>query len=82
MPSSLTAEVEAAVRQVLPIAVAMLPINAAVYVFDGIITGAADFRFMAGRWLGGSVVGLGSVGVEGDWVGQHHWCCQLQIHGL
>ena len=37
-------------RQVLPIAVAMLPVNAAVYVFDGIITGAADFRFMAGAW--------------------------------
>ena len=35
-------------RQVLPIAVAMLPINAAVYVFDGVITGAADFKFMAG----------------------------------
>lgn len=55
------AEVGAAVRAVLPIAVAMLPINAAVYVFDGIITGAADFKFMAGaqghtrpaclRWL-------------------------------
>ncbi len=43
------ADVEAAVRQVLPIAVAMLPINAAVYVFDGIITGASDFKFMAGE---------------------------------
>ena len=42
------ADVEAAVREILPIAVAMLPINAAVYVFDGIVTGAADFRFMAG----------------------------------
>ena len=43
-------------REILPIAVAMLPINAAVYVFDGIVTGAADFRFMAGAcaagWLG------------------------------
>jgi hypothetical protein len=38
----------AAVREILPIAVAMLPVNAAVYVFDGIITGAADFKFMAG----------------------------------
>lgn len=38
-------------RQVLPIAVAMLPINAAVYVFDGIITGASDFKFMAGEAL-------------------------------
>lgn len=37
-------------RAILPIAVAMLPINAAVYVFDGIITGAADFKFMAGTW--------------------------------
>ena len=36
-------------REILPITVAMLPINAAVYVFDGITTGAADFRFMAGE---------------------------------
>lgn len=39
-------------RQVLPIAVAMLPINAAVYVFDGVITGASDFKFMAGEGAG------------------------------
>lgn len=45
------AEVIAAVREILPIAVAMLPVNAAVYVFDGIITGAADFKFMAGTCL-------------------------------
>lgn len=47
-PPRPAAEVGAAVRAVLPIAVAMLPINAAVYVFDGVITGAADFKFMAG----------------------------------
>lgn len=45
------AAVEAAVREVLPIAVAMLPINAAVYVFDGIVTGASDFKFMAGAMV-------------------------------
>lgn len=59
------AEVEAAVRQVLPIAVAMLPINAAVYVFDGIITGASDFKFMAGAMVlaAGTAAGL-LLGVE------------------
>ena len=48
---------EAAVREVLPIAVAMLPVNAAVYVFDGIITGASDFRFMAGGCCAASRLG-------------------------
>lgn len=48
VPPPPLAEVMAAVREVLPIAVAMLPINAAVYVFDGVITGASDFKFMAG----------------------------------
>ena len=38
-------------HRALRIAVAMLPINAAVYVFDGVITGAADFKFMAGECL-------------------------------
>ncbi|KAL4419186.1 hypothetical protein ABPG77_007776 [Micractinium sp. CCAP 211/92] len=59
------ADVEAAVRQVLPIAVAMLPINAAVYVFDGIITGASDFKFMAGAMVlaAGTAAGL-LLGVE------------------
>ncbi|PRW33758.1 MATE efflux family [Chlorella sorokiniana] len=59
------AEVGAAVRAVLPIAVAMLPINAAVYVFDGIITGAADFKFMAGAMVvaAGTAVAL-LLGVE------------------
>lgn len=54
------ADVEAAVRQVLPIAVAMLPINAAVYVFDGVITGASDFKFMAGAMVlaAGTAAGL------------------------
>ncbi|EFN56963.1 hypothetical protein CHLNCDRAFT_51240 [Chlorella variabilis] len=55
------AEVIAAVREILPIAVAMLPVNAAVYVFDGIITGAADFKFMAGTRMG--VAGRHAVGV-------------------
>ncbi|KAL4425326.1 hypothetical protein ABPG75_009342 [Micractinium tetrahymenae] len=59
------ADVEAAVRQVLPIAVAMLPINAAVYVFDGVITGASDFKFMAGAMVlaAGTAAGL-LLGVE------------------
>ena len=41
-------DVTAAVREVLPLAVAMLPVNAAVYVFDGVLVGASDFRFLAG----------------------------------
>lgn len=34
---------------ILPLAVGMLPINAMVYVFDGILVGASDFKFMAGE---------------------------------
>ena len=32
----------------LPLVVGMLPLNAAVYVLDGVLVGASDFRFLAG----------------------------------
>ena len=43
---------------ILPLAVGMLPVNAAVYVFDGILVGASDFRFMAGARAGGGYLGI------------------------
>jgi MATE family multidrug resistance protein len=57
--------VTAATEAILPIAVAMLPINAAVYVFDGILVGASDFKWMAGAMVvaAASAVGL-LMGVE------------------
>jgi MATE family multidrug resistance protein len=45
---SADAGVGAAAMAVLPLAVGMLPVNAAVYVLDGIFVGAGDFRWMAG----------------------------------
>lgn len=39
--------VEEGVLQILPIAVAMLPVNGAVYVLDGILVGSRDFKWMA-----------------------------------
>ena len=32
----------------MPIAVAMLPVNSAVYVLDGCLVGASDFKYLAG----------------------------------
>jgi putative MATE family efflux protein len=57
--------VTSAAEAILPIAVAMLPINAAVYVFDGILVGASDFKWMAGAMViaAASAVGL-LMGVE------------------
>lgn len=59
------AGVTSAAEAILPLAVAMLPINAAVYVFDGILVGASDFKWMAGAMVvaAASAVGL-LVGVE------------------
>ena len=45
------AQVISATEEILPLAVAMLPINAAVYVFDGILVGSSDFKWMAGAML-------------------------------
>ncbi len=39
----------AAAAAVLPLAIAMLPVNAAVYVLDGVFVGASDFKFLAGE---------------------------------
>ena len=41
-------EVDAAIFGLLPLAVAMLPINSLVYVLDGCLVGASDFRYLAG----------------------------------
>lgn len=39
--------VQESVHEILPIAVAMLPVNGAVYVLDGILVGSRDFKWMA-----------------------------------
>jgi len=77
------------VRAVLPIAVAMLPVNAAVYVFDGIITGASDFKFMAGvcgfSGAGQACSGAGQaqgVGLLVAGVCYRTGACAKQAHGF
>lgn len=42
------AEVAVAVWALLPLVICMLPLNALVYVLDGILVGASDFKFLAG----------------------------------
>lgn len=43
------AGIEASVLAILPLAVGMIPINAGVYVLDGVLVGAGDFKFLAGE---------------------------------
>ena len=42
------AELTAAIEDLVPLAVAMLPVNSAVYVLDGCLVGASDFKYLAG----------------------------------
>ena len=37
--------------QIMPLVVAMQPLNAIVYVMDGILVGAGDFSYIAGAML-------------------------------
>ena len=53
------AAVAASVTSILPIAVAMLPINAAVYVLDGVLVGASDFKWMAGAMVVAAAAAVG-----------------------
>jgi Na+-driven multidrug efflux pump len=48
-----------AAMEILPLATVMLPINAAVYVLDGILVGCADFKFLALAMLGAAGVACG-----------------------
>ena len=41
------AQVTESINSILPIALAMLPVNGAVYVLDGILVGSRDFKWMA-----------------------------------
>lgn len=41
-------DVAAAVWALLPLVICMLPLNALVYVLDGIMVGASDFKYLAG----------------------------------
>lgn len=51
LPLLFTTEPEAvaATREVLPFVIAMQPLNALVFVWDGILLGAEDFRFLAAQ---------------------------------
>ncbi len=40
-------QVTESIKSILPIALAMLPVNGAVYVLDGILVGSRDFKWMA-----------------------------------
>ena len=44
-------QVTAAIEDLVPVAIAMLPVNAAVYVLDGCLVGASDFKYLAGAPL-------------------------------
>lgn len=48
-----------AAMEILPLATVMLPINAAVYVLDGILVGCSDFKFLAVAMLGAAGVACG-----------------------
>lgn len=77
IPSLFTddADVKSVILHILPIAIAMLPINGAVYVLDGILVGARDFKWMAMAMTvaaGSAILLLASVepldlGIEGVW---------------
>jgi len=54
-------DVAAAVSAVFPVAVASLPINALVYVLDGIMVGASEFSFMAAAMVGTAGVTAGAL---------------------
>lgn len=59
------ASVQLAVMSVLPLAVGMLPINAAVYVLDGILVGCRDFKWMSGAMGAAALTAVALlVGVE------------------
>eukprot|EP00890_Picochlorum_soloecismus_P002412 jgi/Picsp_1/3171/NSC_06011-R1_dna-damage-inducible protein f len=69
------ADVEQAILSILPIAIAMLPVNAGVYVLDGILVGSRDFKWMAKAMTvaAGSAIALlatvepWELGLEGVW---------------
>lgn len=69
-------DVESSVLQILPLAIGLLPMNAIVYVLDGILVGASDFQWMAMAMLG-SAIGAGALlfaveplhaGIMGIWM--------------
>jgi len=69
------ADVTAAVAHLLPVAAGMLPLNAAVYVVDGILLGAGDYAFLAAAMAGAAAasgVALTTVApgsLDGVWAG-------------
>lgn len=52
LPGAFTsdADVAALTSSLLPLAVGMVPLNALMYVLDGILVGASDFKYLAGGW--------------------------------
>lgn len=67
--------VTAEVTRLLPLAVGMLPVNAVVYVLDGVLVGASDFKFLAGAMVLSAACAVGvllqvepsGLGLTGVW---------------
>lgn len=63
------------IHEVLPLALVMLPLNSMAYVFDGVMIGASDFKFMAWSMVVSSSIASTSLlmvipyhwGLEGVW---------------
>eukprot|EP00210_Caulerpa_lentillifera_P002402 g2303.t1 len=63
------------IHQILPLAILMLPVNSVAYVFDGVMIGASDFKFMAWSMAASCFIASASLlmvvpyhwGLEGVW---------------
>lgn len=54
-------EVIAAVSEIMPFIIWMQPLNALVFVWDGVLIGSEDFRFLAAQMVASSVVAVGAL---------------------
>ena len=63
------ASVISTIEAILPLAIVMLPLNSAAFVFDGIMIGARDFDFMAWAMVASSFTASTSLLM----VEPHHW---------
>lgn len=70
------ADVTALTSSLLPLAVAMVPLNALMYVLDGILVGASDFKYLAGAMALSATATVGVLlsveplqgGLRGVWI--------------
>jgi putative MATE family efflux protein len=63
------ADVLAGINQIMPTAIVLLPVNSLVYVLDGVLVGASDFKFMMLAMVG---VSSGAAGLL-MMVDSQHW---------